>query len=120
VRDLSLVLEGYHRRRTNEVPADWLSKVTVEPWTGYRPYETNLDTGSSCGTGAGSSKGTGGCLLPAPSQDMEATALKPLDKPQESPRSSSFLTPSSNPPPAGGNSPRTAPASGDSDQSAAQ
>lgn len=120
VRDLSLVLEGYHQRRTNEVPADWLSKVTVEPWTGYRPYETNLDTGSSCGTGAGSSKGTGGCLLPAPPQDPEATALKPLAKHQESPRSPAFLTPSSNPPPAGGNSHRTAPASGDSDQSAAQ
>ncbi len=120
VRDLSLVLEGYHRRRTNEVPADWLSKVTVNPWTGYRPCETNLNAGSSGGTGAGSSKGTGGCLLPAPSHDPEATALNPLNTPQEPPRSPSFLAPASNPPPAGGSSSHIAPGSGASDPSPAQ
>jgi hypothetical protein len=32
VRDLSLVLEGYHRRRCEEVPQDWIDKVTVKPW----------------------------------------------------------------------------------------
>lgn len=33
VRDLSLVFEGYHRRRVDEVPPEWLEKVAVKPWS---------------------------------------------------------------------------------------
>ncbi len=36
VRDLSQVLEGYHRRRLAEVPEEWLRKVTVKPWNSAR------------------------------------------------------------------------------------
>lgn len=36
VRDLSQVLEGYHRRRVTEVPEEWLRKVTVKPWNRAR------------------------------------------------------------------------------------
>ena len=31
VRDLSLIMEGYHSRRMDEVPPDWIDKVTVKP-----------------------------------------------------------------------------------------
>ena len=42
VRDLSLILEGYHRRRVNEVPPEWISKVTVKPWISKHPYDPSL------------------------------------------------------------------------------
>lgn len=32
VRDLDLVLEGYHQRRRHEVPREWLEQVSVQPW----------------------------------------------------------------------------------------
>jgi hypothetical protein len=32
VRNLNLVREGYHCRRSDEVPQSWLDKVTVRPW----------------------------------------------------------------------------------------
>jgi len=32
VRDLGLVVEGYHSRRVSEVPADWLDKLKVKSW----------------------------------------------------------------------------------------
>lgn len=34
VTDQSLALEGYHRRRPNEVPQEWIDKVTVKTWSG--------------------------------------------------------------------------------------
>ena len=35
VKDPSLVLAGYERRRLHEVPQDWLGKVTVKSWNDY-------------------------------------------------------------------------------------
>ena len=35
VKDPSLVLAGYERRRTHEVPQNWLDQVTVKSWSGY-------------------------------------------------------------------------------------
>ena len=32
VRDLDLVMEGYRYRRRHEVPREWLSQVSVQPW----------------------------------------------------------------------------------------
>jgi hypothetical protein len=40
VRDLSLVVEGYERRRVLEVPEEWIAKVSIEPWQ-YSPSRNN-------------------------------------------------------------------------------
>ena len=34
VADHAEVIEGYHRRRIDEVPADWMDKVAVQVWSG--------------------------------------------------------------------------------------
>jgi len=36
IRNLDLVLAGYHRRRKSEVPQAWLDKVTVKSWDSAR------------------------------------------------------------------------------------
>lgn len=45
VRDLNLVLEGYRHRRRHEVPREWLTQLTVKPWSSvkYR-YRVNGDS----------------------------------------------------------------------------
>lgn len=45
VNDLSLVLEGYVRRRTNEVPEEWLDKITVKPWNSAKRHSLSPQTG---------------------------------------------------------------------------
>lgn len=50
VRDLGLIMEGYHQRRCAEVPQDWLDKVTVQPWTSAtpsRPFSTRDPSSST-------------------------------------------------------------------------
>ena len=88
VRDLSLVVEGYHRRRVKEVPPEWLSKVTVKPWTNRHRYDTGYNTGSLSSSPAASSQGTGGYMQPARYEDPEATALRPQNKTADPPGSS--------------------------------
>ena len=68
VRDLSLVLEGYSRRREDEVPSEWIDRVTVKAWT-----PPPLPTGSGYGYGYGSdSKSSKKSLLESDrQQDIE-------------------------------------------------
>lgn len=92
VRDLSMILEGYHRRRVHEVPPEWISKVTVKPWTSKYRYDSNnrsscLDSGGSSTypatgsyLGTGSYQGTGSYLSPKRSEEHEAKPLRPEDK----------------------------------------
>ena len=82
VRDLSLILEGYDRRRVDEVPVEWFSKVTVKHWGGKHHYDINNETDSRSGSGTNSCPGRGGysSLLPARCDDLEATALPAEDK----------------------------------------
>jgi hypothetical protein len=46
VPDLSLVLEGYHRRRIKEVPQQWINKVSVKPWSSKHRYDADRKTES--------------------------------------------------------------------------
>jgi len=50
VRDLGLVIEGYHRRRVDEVPPEWINKVTVKPWSSR--YQCQQTKGDSAHTSA--------------------------------------------------------------------
>ncbi len=40
VHDLDMVLTGYEQRREDEVPKEWLEKVTVKPWSASKGYQT--------------------------------------------------------------------------------
>ena len=46
VKDLGLVLEGYHRRRRDEVPPEWIAKVNVEEWSS-KHYQYGLPPSTS-------------------------------------------------------------------------
>jgi proteasome lid subunit RPN8/RPN11 len=46
LRDLSLILEGYQRRRVNEVPPEWIAKVSIKPWSSKYAYDSSNKTGS--------------------------------------------------------------------------
>jgi hypothetical protein len=67
VSDLSLVLEGYHRRRVAEVPPEWLAKITVKPWSAKPRRDTAASSGSY----------QSGRLLPARAETLQARALAP-------------------------------------------
>jgi hypothetical protein len=70
VSDLSLVLEGYYRRRVHEVPPEWIRKVTIKPWS--RASHSYL--GSQ--PGRSGSKGE---------VELEANPLEPADRPDQRP-----------------------------------
>ena len=47
VQDLSSVMEGYRSRQTKAVPAEWLARVKVKPWSQTKPGKngrTKTDT----------------------------------------------------------------------------
>jgi len=79
VRDLSLVLEGYHRRRVQQVPPEWLDKITIKPWSSKYRYDSSAKTSSwSSGTTSSCHSSTG-YWAPIQGQDPEAKALAPKD-----------------------------------------
>ncbi|HOX57302.1 MAG TPA: Mov34/MPN/PAD-1 family protein [Candidatus Paceibacterota bacterium] len=57
VKDLALVMEGYRRRRREEVPPEWIASVTVEQWSS-KSYQishssSSLRTTPLLGSGSG-------------------------------------------------------------------
>jgi hypothetical protein len=80
VRDLSMILEGYHQRRVNEVPGEWLNKLTIKPWSSKYRRDGNYKSGSSSGGSTGWSQ-TGSRWLPAiGGRDDEAQPLRIEDQ----------------------------------------
>jgi hypothetical protein len=80
VPDLSLVLEGYHRRRVKEVPPEWISKVTVKPWSSKHRFDANSQANSRSSSGTSSFQSAGGYMLPARHEGLEAMPLTPEDR----------------------------------------
>lgn len=81
VHDLSLILEGYHRRRIDEVPPDWIAKVAVRPWTSKRQCDTPDRTGFASGAAGAShlSLESGSSMPPAQAEDRADAAPNPED-----------------------------------------
>lgn len=79
VRDLSLILEGYHRRRIDEVPPDWVAKVAVKPWSSTHQCDSPDKAGPASGAARTSPPSLGsGSSGPAPqAQDRADAAPKP-------------------------------------------
>ena len=90
VHDLSLVLEGYNRRRVKEVPPDWLDKITVKPWSSRHRNDARLNNSYGSGGGTGSSHATGGSSQFA---HFAAPEAAPREIKRESDNSRSCVTP---------------------------
>jgi hypothetical protein len=46
VKDLGLVMEGYHQRRREEVPPEWIARVSVEDWSSAN-YKLSYSAGAN-------------------------------------------------------------------------
>jgi PRTRC genetic system protein A len=47
IKNLESIVEGYHHRRTGEVPQEWLDKVTVKTWSNYKNNSYCNEPGAS-------------------------------------------------------------------------
>jgi hypothetical protein len=85
IRDLNLVLEGYHRRRLSEVPLEWIQKVTIRSW--HSKFRSRVSDDASCSDASRASRDatTSGSTSRSPGRWMdalEAGARPPATKSQ--------------------------------------
>jgi hypothetical protein len=103
IHDLSPILEGYHRRRVNEVPSEWIGRVTVRPWSTKHRSVAFDQTRPPTSNGSNSGRPGSPCFGKTTAQraDAEAGESTPGDKSEEA--RDSVPNPISPPEPRGNN-----------------